>query len=163
MNTRPPEWETKQYINVYDCKEVKLWELFYEKLNFVSQNDSQMEKQDFINDYNDWKMKKTFLWKHLLKLHKELRVFYESHKNELERDKMDTDSIENWIVTRDRMMDDMEKTLIYTDKTYLTHLQLLKLNEELKKEERIDDLKLLEYKEESRNMKEYIKIEGKTE
>ena len=71
-NARPPDLGETQYINVYDCKEEKLWDLFAEKLHKLSQNHSRMEKQDFINYYNDWKMKKTFLWQHLLKLHKEL-------------------------------------------------------------------------------------------
>ena len=57
-NARPPDFGETQYISVYDCKESKLWDLFAEKLHKLSQNHSRMEKQDFINYYNDWKMKK---------------------------------------------------------------------------------------------------------
>ena len=61
-----------------------------------------------------------------MKLHKELRVFYESHKNELERDKMDTDSIDKWIKLSDRMMDDMEENLILINKRYLNNSKFRK-------------------------------------
>ena len=73
-NARPPDFGEKQYNRVMECKEVKLWDLFYGKLVNLSQNQYKMEKQDFINNCNDWNMKKEFLWRHLLNLNKELRV-----------------------------------------------------------------------------------------
>ena len=57
-NTRPPEGGEKKYNRMMECKEVKLWELFYGKLVDLSQNQTKMEKQDFIDNYNDWNRKK---------------------------------------------------------------------------------------------------------
>ena len=122
MNTRPPEWETKQYINVYDCKEDKLWDLFSDKLLNLSQNHSQMNKLEFINYYNDWKEKKEFLWQQLLKVHKDLMILYEYHRHELERYKMETNSLENSIVIRDKLLYAMGDRLIHINDTYLKHL-----------------------------------------
>ena len=141
-NARPPDFEETQYIGVSDCKEGKLWDLFYEKLLNLSQNHSQMKKQDFINYYNDWKVKKEFLWQQLLKLHKDLMILYESHRHELGRYKMETNLLEALIVTKDRMLYAIEDRLIYINDTYLKHLRLLEYKEKLikKKEEHIDTL-----------------------
>ena len=140
MNTRPPEWETKQYINVYDCKEDKLWDLFSDKLLNLSQNHSQMKKQEFINYYNDWKEKKEFLWQQLLKVHKDLMILYEYHRHELERYKMETSSLDNSIVIKDKILYALAEGLTYLNDTYLKHLKLLENREKLikKKEESID-------------------------
>ena len=132
-NARPPDFGEKQYNRMMECKEVKLWNLFYGKLVNLSQNQSKMEKQDFINNYNDWNMKKEFLWKHLLKSNKELRVIYESSKNELEKDKMDTDSLDKWMKLSDRMMDDMEENLILINKRYLNNSKSLEIDQRFRK------------------------------
>ena len=142
MNTRPPEWETKQYINVYDCKEDKLWDLFSDKLLNLSQNHSQMKKQEFINYYNDWKEKKEFLWQQLLKVHKDLMILYEYHRHELERYKMETSSLDNSIVIKEKILYALAEGLTYLNDTYLKHLKLLENREKFikKKEESIDSL-----------------------
>ena len=137
MNTRPPE---KQYNRMIEFKEVKLWNLFYGKLFDLSQNQTEMEKQDFIDNYNDWNRKKEFLWKRLLELNTELRVIYESTKNELEKDKWDTDVLDRWRKSKDKMMDYMEKILIRIDEMYLDNSKSLEYREKLikQKEESID-------------------------
>ena len=137
MNTRPPE---KQYKRMIEFKEVKLWNLLYGKLFDLSQNQTRMEKQDFIDNYNDWNRKKEFLWKRLLELNTELRVIYESTKNELEKDKWDTDVLDRWRKSKDKMMDCMEKILIRIDEMYLDNSKSLEYREKLikKKEESID-------------------------
>ena len=139
-NTRPPEWETNQYINVYDCKEDKLWDLFSDKLLNLSQNHSQMNKLEFINYYNDWKEKKEFLWQQLLKVHKDLMILYEYHRHELERYKMETSSLDNSIVIKDKMLYALAEGLTCLNDTYLKHLKLLENREKLikKKKESID-------------------------
>ena len=123
MNTRPPE---KQYKRMIEFKEVKLWNLLYGKLFDLSQNQTEMEKQDFIDNYNDWNRKKEFLWKRLLELNTELRVIYESSKNEMEKDKLDTDVLDEWRKSNDRMMDFMEENLILINKRYLNNSKFRK-------------------------------------
>merc|ERR1712240_709700 len=85
-----------------------------------------MEKQDFIDNYNDWNRKKEFLWKRLLELNTELRVIYESSKNEMEKDKLDTDVLDEWRKSNDRMMDFMEENLILINKRYLNNSKFRK-------------------------------------
>ena len=79
-NARPPDFGEKQYINVYDYKEEKLWYLFAQKLRtlFPEEDYGNMEKNEFIIYHNDWKIKHTFLSDHMRRLHKELMELYES-------------------------------------------------------------------------------------
>merc|ERR1711962_864435 len=92
-----------------------------------------MEKQNFIDNYNDWNRKKDFLWKQLLILNIELRVIYESSKNEFEKDKLDTDVLDGCRETMDRMMDEMEKTLILINKMYLNNSKSVENDQNFRK------------------------------
>merc|ERR1712240_133578 len=92
-----------------------------------------MEKQDFIDNYNDWNRKKEFLWKRLLELNTELRVIYESSKNEMEKDKLDTDVLDEWRKSNDRMMDCMEENLILINKRYLNNSKSLEIDQRFRK------------------------------
>ena len=126
-NTRPPEWGEKQYINVYDYKEEKLWVLFAQKLRtlFPEEDYGNMEKNEFIIYYNDWKIKHTFLSDHMRRLHKELMELYESQMKECEEYRIGTKALEELKVGRERMFYDINEGLMHVNDTFLIQLKLL--------------------------------------
>ena len=142
-NARPPDLVETQYNSVMECKKEKLWELFAQKLRtlFPEEDYSNMEKNEFITYYNDWKTKHTGLSDHMRKLHKELIESYESQIKEYEEYRVVTKPLEELMVARERFFYDINEGLKHVNDTFLIQL------------------KLLEEKEESKNTKEYIKIE----
>ena len=142
-NARPPDFGETQYNSVMDCKKEKLWNLFAQKLRtlFPGEDYRNMEKNEFIIYYNDWKTKHTCLSEHMRRLHKELMESYESQMKEYEVHRVETKALEELMVARERMFYDINEGLMHVNDTFLIQL------------------KLLEDKEESRNTKEYIKLE----